>query len=392
MNGDAFLMKTNLSNPTAILIDGGYPSTFNDYIQPDLRTLAVQGYCLDLVVATHIDADHISGLLAFFKKNGNSNEPRIIPVKEVWHNSVRSLGPVTDITIKPDDAALLTEIKRRGYPQPTGSEVDPKEISARQGSSLAALLLGGNYRWNMGDGTTSINSENLSGFKIGTDTQLDVISPQPNRLEQLRVWWGKELRRLGFTGTLGANGVFDDAFEFLCAFKGLREATTTVPTQISSSKHGSLNTIYQPDTSVTNSSSIAFIANVGSSRVLFLGDAWAEDIELHLRMLENTDATMIFDAIKVSHHGSFHNTSHSLLELIDAPVYFISTDGKRHDHPDIAVLKAIVDRPCSFHRNLYFSHTTSASREMRNYRSTSGACFSIYEDATDWIDLKPETL
>ena len=82
-NGDAFLIRENLAKPTAILIDGGYASTFQEYILLDLTNLAHHGYSLDLVVATHIDTDHIAGLLAFFKCNGNSQAPKIIPVKDV---------------------------------------------------------------------------------------------------------------------------------------------------------------------------------------------------------------------------------------------------------------------------------------------------------------------
>ena len=54
-NGDAFLIREEVTEPTAILIDGGYASTFHDYISPDLKHLAKLDYSLDLVVATHID-------------------------------------------------------------------------------------------------------------------------------------------------------------------------------------------------------------------------------------------------------------------------------------------------------------------------------------------------
>ena len=94
-NGDAFLIRENATKPTAILIDGGYASTFQAYISHDLTHLAQNGYSLDLVVVTHIDADHLSGLLAFFKHNGSSRDPKIIQVRDVWHNSLRSLELAT---------------------------------------------------------------------------------------------------------------------------------------------------------------------------------------------------------------------------------------------------------------------------------------------------------
>ncbi len=388
-NGDAFLIRDNASKPTAILVDGGYASTFHACISPDLTHLEQLGYSLDLVVATHIDADHISGLVAFFKLNGNSQAPKIIQVEDVWHNSLRSLAftTVADSNTTPDDEALLVEIRRRGYPMPAESAIESVEISARQGSSLAALLLGGGYRWNTGDGTRSINSADTSLFELRPDVRLRVIGPPVARLEQLHRRWIAELQRMGFAGRIGANDAFDDAFEFLCAFEDLHAAVRVEPTALSTSANRRLDEAYLADDSATNGSSISIIVEVGSSRLLFLGDSWAEDIEAALRELPNTAFPMIFDAIKISHHGSFHNTSPALLELIDSPLFFISSSGERHSHPDLEVLKAIVDRPSDFQRHLHFNYTTPASQQMRQYTARSRAAFAIYEGTTDWIEI-----
>ena len=388
-NGDAFLIRENATKPTAILIDGGYASTFQGCISPDLTHLAQLGYSLNLVVATHIDADHLSGLLAFFKLNGNSQAPKIIQVEDVWHNSLRSLAfsTVADSDTTPDDEDLLVEIRRRGYPMPVEPVVEPVEISARQGSSLAALLLGGGYRWNTGDGTRSINSAETSLFELRPDVRLRVIGPPVARFEHLHRRWIAELRRLGFAGRIGANDAFDDAFEFLCAFEDLRAGVRAEPTALSTSANRRLDEAYLVDDSVTNGSSIALIVEVGSSRLLFLGDSWAEDIEAALRTLPNAAFPMSFDAIKISHHGSLHNTSPALLELIDSPVFLISSNGERHNHPDFEVLQAIVDRPSDFRRHLHFNYTTPASQQMRHHAARSGAAFAIYEGTTDWIEV-----
>ena len=388
-NGDAFLIRENETKPVAILIDGGYASTFQEYISPDLVDLSQLGYSLGLVVATHIDADHLSGLLTFFKLNGNSQYPNIIQVKDVWHNSLRSIASTTatDRNTTPDDKDLLVEICRRGYPMPPEPLADPVEISARQGSSLAALLLEGGYRWNTGDGTRSINSTDVSLVELQSDVRLHVIGPPVVRFKQLHRRWIAELRRMGFAGKIGANDAFDDAFEFLCAYEDLHSRTRVKPTNLGTSINRRLTEAYQADNSVTNGSSISLIVEVGSSRLLFLGDSWAEDIELALQTLLNSAFPVIFDVIKISHHGSLHNTSPTLLELIDSPVFLISSNGERHSHPDIEVLKAIVDRPSAFRRHLHFNHTTPTSQQMSHYTSRCGAAFSIHEDTTDWIEI-----
>jgi beta-lactamase superfamily II metal-dependent hydrolase len=388
-NGDAFLIKDNTTNPIAILIDGGYATTFQTFIRPDLEHLAQLGYSLDLVVATHIDADHITGLLTFFKLNGNSQAPKIIQVEHVWHNCLRSLvfAPLTDGQMTRDDKDLLVEIARRGYPNPTEQDVQSEEISARQGSSLAALLLGGDYKWNMGDGTRSINSTDVESIEVRSDLHLRVVGPPVARLEQLKHRWIAEMRELGFTGNIGANDAFDDAFEFLSAYEDLRTSISAEQIALSASEKRCLEEVYLADSSVTNGSSISIIAKVGDTRLLFLGDSWAEDIEVALRALPDTTFPMIFDVIKISHHGSLHNTSSALLKLIDAPVFLVSSNGDRHSHPDLEVLKAIVDRPSNFQRNLYFNYSTYASQQMHHYTSMSGAAFTVYEGNVDWIEI-----
>jgi len=387
--GDAFLIKHNKVEPIAILIDGGYSSTFKEYIFPDLSNLAQLGYSLTLAVATHIDSDHLSGLLAFFKQNGNSLSPKIIQVENVWHNSLRSISIKSEMNEGKisNDNNLLKEICRRGYPVPAGFTVKPDEISIRQGSSLAALLLGGNYCWNLGDGSESINVSENNIYKIFPDINIRVIGPPKNRLEQLYKMWVAELRRMGFAGKISSNSSFDDAFEFLCAFEDLRVRMINEPIALSNSATRQLDDVYNADDSITNGSSISLIIELGKWRLLFLGDSYSEDIEAELRKRQTATFPMVFDVIKISHHGSLRNTSPELLRIIDAPVYLISSSGSRHNLPNIEVLRAIVDRPSNFQRHLYFNYNTQASQKMHHYVSQSGALFKIYEGITDWIKI-----
>jgi len=394
-NGDAFLVTRDDDVPTALLIDGGYTSTVRDYIAPDLRDLARYGRSLDLAVATHVDADHISGFLHLIDTNGAAQAPRIIQIREVWHNSLRSIqalsrsDAVTDDigAIQGGDADLLDHIRCQGYPEPPALAPDATaEIGARQGSSLAALLLGSDYRWNGATGENPIvRASRIDRITVTDGTAITLLGPPASQLQALGKWWVRELRRFGFTGPVGRGLPFDDAFEFLAA--SCDEPTTTNGEQISGSQspsNASLSETHVPDTSPTNASSISFILHSGTCRVLFLADAWAEDILAALRNIAVVDGSLpgsplVFDAIKVAHHGSRRNTSVELLELIDAPRYLISTNGEQHDHPDLEVLKAIVDRPAPFTRELFFNYSTVASQAMKAYSSIMGAAFEIRE-------------
>lgn len=389
-NGDAFMLRVDFPKPLVILVDGGFVDTFRGSILNDLIALRAEGYRLNLVVATHIDTDHISGLIELLKQNGHSSNPKIIDVDQLWHNSVRSLGVNKGNSVSADDVELLDEIKRLGFSVTLQGEKNESEISAREGSSLAALLLSGEYHWNEGAGQQSINSEETQILRFNESAEIQVIGPKLNRLEKLKSWWMRELRQYGFTGELNENKDFDDAFEFLCADKKL-DLNKANSVQISAKMQKlPLADVYKQDGSVTNASSIAFIAAIDKSRLLFLGDALAEDIETELKRLSSKGVSMFFDVIKISHHGSLHSTSHSLLQLIDAPIFLISSNGQRHNHPDIEVLKEIVDRPSGFTRRLYFNYSTEASQELKSYKSKAGANFIVFENSTDWIDLSLE--
>ena len=372
-----------------MLVDGGYAQTFDEHILPDLFEIARRGEHLDLVIASHIDADHISGLIRFLTVNETSTEPKIIGVGGLWHNSLRNLTAMNDTDIRPADRLILNAINRRGHPAQAGNVPNgPKEISARQGSSLASLIHSGGYRWNVRDGTTSISLERTPEFQLAGGN-IRVIGPTQQRLDRLLKWWKGRLRQMGYNGPTGTGDVIDDAFELMCEYAGENAASRPVP--VSARGRKNLEDVYDPDVSITNGSSIATIIELGGVRVLMLADAWAEDVVQALRALQSNGDSMFFDAIKISHHGSLRNTSPDLLRLIDAPRYIVSSNGNAHGHPDIEVLAAIVDRPASFSRTLYFNYPTPASALLRNHVSKSGASFTVHDNATDWIEIEGQT-
>lgn len=376
-NGDAFLID---AGGTYLLIDAGFASTYQNFIAMDLAQLAKGGGRLDLVVCTHIDADHIGGLLEFFSGNGTPAK-RGIEVDAVWHNSLRSLPAPT---AEPDgfhDRMVLEAIRRRGFPRAPISS--PAPISARQGSSLAKLLREHGYTWNSGNGSTCISEG--GALALSSDVRVQVIGPAAARLEELRSRWLKEVRKLGYKGSSQPTDLIDDAYEMWCA----SAPAPAVPRANPIAANGSLRLaeVYTPDTSIANGSSITLIISKGNKRALFLGDAWAEDVAAKLRSLYTPTTPIIFDVIKVSHHGSRHNTSVDLLSVADSSCFLISSDGTRHGHPDFEVLAEIVDRPAPFKRHLFFNYETAASKQLKLHTSESGTAFSVHVAENDWIQL-----
>lgn len=377
-NGDAFLINANGNH---LLVDGGFASTYTNYIAQDLAELSRQGNRISLVVCTHIDADHIGGLLAFFSVNG-CPDSRGIEVDAVWHNSLRSLSSQPQGPCMPQDARVLDSIKRRGFPLATERAADP--ISVRQGSSLAKLLRIERYHWNDGDGSQCIDSR-VAALDLPNAVQVKVLGPTAERLESLRTWWLREMKKLGYRGVGEASDLVDDAYEMWCAHDSQSAAPCIRP--IAAQKDLQLTKVYTADTSIANGSSIALLLTAGKASVLLLGDAWAEDMVAELKQRQTDGGIQLFDAIKISHHGSNHNTSVELLAMVDAPCFLISTDGSRHGHPDFEVLAEIVDRPAAFERRIYFNYETAASQQLRTYTSKSHARFSVHVPEGEWIQI-----
>ncbi|VVM75156.1 hypothetical protein PS619_02010 [Pseudomonas fluorescens] len=378
-NGDAFLIN---ADGQYVLIDAGYASTYTTHLAAELAELAERGESLKLVVCTHIDADHIGGLLALFTSNGGP-ERRLIEVDAVWHNSLRSLPYTVDGPCLMESTGVLEAIKRRGFPAPPA--LAPNPIGAGQGSSLAKLLRSRSYHWNHGDGSRSIDSRSAT-YTLSDRVQVQVLGPTIERLEALRTLWLKEMRRLGYRGKSVTSDLVDDAYEMWCSHEAQRSIVPSVR-PIAARRERTLAEAYTPDISVANGSSIVLVITTGQARVLLLGDAWAEDVLGELKRRHPDAQQLMFSAIKIAHHGSLHNTSPKLLELVDAPCYLISTNGLRHDHPDFEVLAAIVDRPATFERKLYFNYDTAAAQRLRNYSSKAGARFSVHVVEGEWIQL-----
>lgn len=85
------------------------------------------------------------------------------------------------------------------------------------------------------------------------------------------------------------------------------------------------------DTSAANRASIVFSFVYESRRLLFCGDAWAENIP---------DGS--FDLVKLPHHGSIRNLSQELLERLDTTNFLICADGS--SHPDKQTIAKLLQR------------------------------------------------
>lgn len=360
-NGDCFLISYGEQEKEQkhLLIDCGYADTIKNYLKEDLTRIDKKGEILEKLILTHIDADHIQGAIRLLKDN---NSQKFIEIKEIWHNTFRHLFEKKQLRIHKNQEKILEQIIQRGYPAKKSEIKGEQEISAEQGTTVGALILRGGYSWNSDFDRNAICTDFQREIIVDEKAKLLLLSPNKEKLEKLKNLWKDELQRYGVNYDSGSSEFYDDAFEMAMTWE--KEMPKKRPTRISAVKETIeelLQLPFEEDTTPTNGSSIAFLLQIQEKKILFLADAHPDLIVQSLKEYQK-DGIIMFDFIKVSHHGSFNNVSKDLLEKIDAPKYLISTNGGRHNHPDKETIAHIISRPSDFHRKIYFNYVTDNSK------------------------------
>lgn len=299
-HGDCILIthegKSDVFN---ILIDGGPSTTFmygprqrySGPLRDALEEIKKKGQSIDLAILTHIDDDHIHGLIRAFEKPGYLAEL----VKTIWFNSSRLITQGFNVPEIPENNIILVG--------------NSPQTSVQQGKDLEALL----------DEIMCVRAPLIMAgqvYYLGPFT-LTVLSPERCQLERLLHKWPTE-------------------------------ADSGATSSHSNDYHLSLEDIwaddkFDSDPSIYNGSSIAFLLEVENKAMLFLGDAHDKVIADNLRARGYSDANKIkLDLVKISHHGSQYNTSNETLSLLDSKCYVISTDGSKHGLPNKRTIARIL--------------------------------------------------
>ena len=85
-------------NPISILVDGGPSHTYERSLKPTLNAI-LPNKNMDLVILSHIDNDHVLGLIELFeaiKGQKNSSDSEIYKIGCLWHNSFPDLIASTE--------------------------------------------------------------------------------------------------------------------------------------------------------------------------------------------------------------------------------------------------------------------------------------------------------
>ena len=343
-NGDCILVEFQLSH--YILIDGGYVDTYENYLLPTLKEIAARGGELDVVVVTHIDGDHISGIIRMM-------EEMPIGIREIWYNGYRHIQSVA-VTAAEKETFVHRNISKESQAEKA------KTISAKQGCTLSALIAKNGISWNTSAKGYTIMAPMTS--PLG-DAIIHVLSPNNKNIKALESFWKKRLIKDGLLKKAHSEEFWDDAYEFSLSkdMPGFHFHEKKV------SKSYDLLMLckeaYEPDSSASNGSSISFVLETEGKRLLFLGDSHAETVVASLRTLYCEEkAPYKFDAVKLSHHGCYNNNSPELFSLIVSDKWLISTNGDKYNHPDMPTLAHIITS--GVNNQLYFNYPLPVCQEL----------------------------
>ncbi|GEM53663.1 hypothetical protein EB1_34530 [Empedobacter brevis NBRC 14943 = ATCC 43319] len=372
-NGDSFLLEIK---DTIILIDGGYVDTYKNYIKPKLLALAKENKKISHLIVTHIDNDHISGIIKFIEENKKKS---IIEITNIWHNSFRHIKYIDDNLIFKGKPLSTLKIN---YTIKEENNTVEKNISAVQGSTLASLIHKYQHLWNFEFNENAISTDNELEINISEDIYIKILSPNNDKLKELKKYWKRELFKKGFSSDSDLSDFNEDAFEYILSLEKERKRLQkkNVSSRTSFNIEEFLNEPFLEDDTATNGSSISFVIEFKNTRLLFLADSHPTVIINSLKKhYKQEEFPLQFDLVKVSHHGSKNNTSVELLKYIDSNKFVFSTNGLIHNHPDNETIARIVCRKTKFTRNLYFNYKLDSIECFKNKNFETKYNYKIIE-------------
>jgi hypothetical protein len=307
--GDCLILHYGTkTKPGLVLIDGGPAQVYGPQLKPRLteirqaRRLAEgEPLTVDLLMVSHIDDDHINGILELTHELVDAKaarRPLPIKVLNFWHNTFDDI-----IAGNPDE--LIASIKASFGPASLTGEPDTEGLDPHTAKVLASV----------GQGLRLRDDARALGLPINSEFDRKLIKASTGRPKDLP--GGLKLTVAGpMEDELLA--LQKEHAAFLEKGKKNQEAVASFT-----------------DSSVANLSSIVVLAEENGKRMLLTGDARGDKILLGLEKigLLRPGGKMKVDILKMPHHGSDRNMEKIFLERVVADHYVFSGDGV-HGNPE----------------------------------------------------------
>jgi hypothetical protein len=330
--GDCLILHYgSAEDPRVVMIDGGPRGVYNPHLKPRLAQIKDQRGLgddeplpVDLLMVSHVDDDHIQGILEFTNEMiaaQMAHKPQLAQVLSFWHNSFENVIGNTPKELTASFAKKFGEASMDGDP-PNDLTVDPpdkdEETIVSTLKVLASIKQGAQLRSNAErlefplnpefDGDLILARGKAKAIDMEAGLAFTVIGPMFPELERLHEKhqeWLEELAEKGLTAEDALSAYIDE--------------------------------------SVPNLSSLVLLAESGGKRMLLTGDARGDKIleGLELVGLVEEGGNLEVDVLKVPHHGSANNLEEDFFKRIIAKHYVFSGNGE-HGNPDRESLEMLL--------------------------------------------------
>jgi beta-lactamase superfamily II metal-dependent hydrolase len=311
--GDALLIEygPDGSKPRRILIDAGTEQSY-PAVRKKLESIPKSERVFELLVVTHIDIDHIGGILPLL----DDAKELGLKFREIWFNGYEHL---TDL------------------------------LGPKQGEKLSSRIVEGGYRWNSKfDGrAVVVPDDGTLPQKTFAGMKLTLLSPMRRQLLALEKKWKKVIADAGLVPGVGATMSPEELEDLLGEEEIDVEALATGK--------------FKSDNTPPNGSSIAFVATYDGRSVLFAADAFPGVLTASLARMSDAQRKKI-SVLKMPHHGSRSNVSSELVDALSCNRYLVSTSGERYSHPNREAIARAIRRG-------------GGPRILFNYRSQFNECW-----------------
>lgn len=324
--GDCIWLRYGEKSFTNIIIDSG-PSTFKSKFKQLINDIEIKGECIDLLIFTHIDNDHIEGASKVLVDDDINHKC----IKKIWINTPKEICKQFNLK-NYDYTSYRINVNKSNQEYSPRVANDLISIIAKKNISVKELI--------MVDGSTI----NLGGAEIV------ILSPTEKELIELVKRWGK----YGVNTTFSSESYNEVAIDTI---------------------NDSKNSKIEKDKSPYNGSSIAFTFKYNNNLLLLLGDAYPDTVAKTIEQLYGGEKLNI-DLIKLSHHGSSSNINEKFLNFVCCSNYIISTNGA-NSNPDKRTIARIIKSNKCKQVNLY-----------SNYNWWKNKNYFTEEDKVKYIDSK----
>lgn len=353
-HGDCLLVESE-DESTRILVDGGWPTAYDEHIARSLGFLRSRDQAIDLLYVSHIDRDHIGGvkrmleaavdwrIFRFQRSQGNTafREPRVpepAEIRAIWHNAFfddPQLNTPAIVNALSTNASLLSAAagadarRLAAASEFLGESVgDALHVSRRIAASQLGIPLNPEF-----GGRFVLRSAGAPRLQVGAFA-LDVLGPTRQDLRELIREWNEWLR--------------DHEGEIARIERAHRRDEDRLVGSSLGDFLGSLEAsafdLASQRVTPPNLASIVVLVEENGQRALLTGDADDPQIlaGLEARGLTDADGNIHVNLLKVPHHGAHNSFSEEFVRRVIADHYVFCGDGE-NDNPEKDVVAGYID-------------------------------------------------